>query len=197
MPWSERVQSGVFDAIPPAPAARTSQTLPTRFVVGSCTKVAVLRIFLTTSRTGKQSANVFISRCRAARRTRTRVSLSILHFCIVASILVTLTDTTGTVVMASLAKGVGPKPVGPRHDAAPEPIHPAPVATPQAALLPVPKRVADGMPLAPTQDYLADVASPKSGTASLSAPKLVVFDLDGTVRFFFVPPVRAPEIHRD
>lgn len=84
--------------------------------------------------------------------------------------------------MASLAKGAGPKPVGPRHDAAPEPIHPAPVATPQAALLPVPKRVAEGMPLAPTQAYLADVASPKSGTASLSAPKLVVFDLDGTVR---------------
>ncbi|KWU43720.1 hypothetical protein RHOSPDRAFT_34699 [Rhodotorula sp. JG-1b] len=91
------------------------------------------------------------------------------------------TPYSDPVVMASLAKGVGPKPVGPRHDAAPEPIHPAPVATPQAALLPIPKRVADGMPLAPTQDYLADVASPKSGTASLSAPKLVVFDLDGTL----------------
>jgi hypothetical protein len=87
--------------------------------------------------------------------------------------------------MASL--GHGPKPVGPRHDAAPEPTHPAPVATPQAALLPVPKRVADGMPLAPTTDYLADVASPKSGITSLSTPKLVVFDLDGTVCFFFVP----------
>lgn len=81
--------------------------------------------------------------------------------------------------MASL--GHGPKPIGPQHDAAPEPTHPAPVATPQAPLLPIPKRVADGMSLAPTQDYLADVASPKSVTASMSTPKLVVFDLDGTV----------------
>ncbi|GAA5872437.1 hypothetical protein JCM3774_004521 [Rhodotorula dairenensis] len=96
------------------------------------------------------------------------------------------------VVMASLGKGAGPKPVGPQHDAAAEPTRPTPVASPETALVPVPKRIADGMPLAPTQDYLAKVAVASNGRASPTAPKLVVFDLDGTL--YHRPPQHLEHI---
>ncbi|GAA5987249.1 hypothetical protein JCM10908_001878 [Rhodotorula pacifica] len=94
-------------------------------------------------------------------------------------------------VVASLAKSAGPRPIGPLHDAAAGPAV-APVTTSQSALIPVPKRVADGMPLAPTAEYLARVASPKSTYISPQAPKLVVFDLDGTL--YHRPPQHLEHI---
>ncbi|GAA5885861.1 hypothetical protein JCM16303_000088 [Sporobolomyces ruberrimus] len=67
--------------------------------------------------------------------------------------------------------------VVPVHDAAPEPAEPDPGAFKYGR--PVPKRVAKGMPLSPSADYLAQVKK-VSRVGKVGKP-LVVFDLDGTL----------------
>lgn len=87
-------------------------------------------------------------------------------------------------LILSLGKPSGMRTIPPVHDAADEDAaaiasgHLQNTATPP---LPVPKRVADGMPLVPTKAYLAQVDIPSRAIAPDGRPRLVIFDLDGTV----------------
>ncbi|GAA5939906.1 uncharacterized protein JCM15063_004341 [Sporobolomyces koalae] len=64
------------------------------------------------------------------------------------------------------------------HEPDPGPVEPHPAAFERA--IPVPNRVAKGMPLSPSSDYLANLAKPSKEVGKVRRP-LIVFDLDGTL----------------
>ncbi|GAA6061145.1 hypothetical protein JCM10212_001745 [Sporobolomyces blumeae] len=72
---------------------------------------------------------------------------------------------------------VSPSSVAPVHDAAEEPVEPHPASFEDGQ--PTPKRVAKGMTLTPSADYLA-LAAEQSEIGKVGKP-LIVFDLDGTL----------------
>lgn len=162
------------------PSAREKRISRTRFDSWAFTGEFRRWTSGTMSRRGKLYALAWVSKSLAGRPIPTRVRAYSLYLTTPAS-----SRFAPIAILSSLGKPSGMRTLTPVHDAADEDAAAVvsslgqTIATPP---LPAPKRVADGMQLAPTKAYLAQVDVPSRGIAPDGRPRLVVFDLDGTVR---------------